>query len=173
MRVERWTREGKTSKERKENVCKSTAASPPHLSHPQCPLQTAVHLGGNFPTSVAARKSFTAWLHSSMDNCSEICMCRHLPAVQPVAFPTPFGSAFCSSPHWLQRQRRCARVKAAVRPLPLHQQHLPSSQCPNRNTYVSIAAFPFSAPLNHVANDFTHVLGTDLSLPALPFSLYM
>ena len=32
-------------KKRKENVYKSTAASPPHLSQPLRPLHTAIHLG--------------------------------------------------------------------------------------------------------------------------------
>jgi len=59
MKVERWTRKEKKRKE-EENIYKSTAASPPHLSQPPRLLHIAIHLGGNFPTSVAARKSITA-----------------------------------------------------------------------------------------------------------------
>jgi hypothetical protein len=44
-------------------------------------------LGGNFPTSVAARKSITALSHFSMESSSETCTCRHRPALHPVAFP--------------------------------------------------------------------------------------
>jgi hypothetical protein len=58
-------------------------------------------LGGNFPTSVAARKSITAWSHFPMENSSETCTCRHLPALQPVAFPTAFQNTVRSFP------RRC------------------------------------------------------------------
>jgi hypothetical protein len=56
---------------------------------------SSTHLGGNFPTSVVARKSNTALSHFSMENSSEIYMCRHLPALQPVAFPTAFQSVIC------------------------------------------------------------------------------
>ena len=74
---------------------------PSRLSQPLRLLHTVIHLGGNFPTSVAARKSITAWSHSSMENSLETCACRHLPAFQPVTFPTGFQSAFCWSLHQL------------------------------------------------------------------------
>jgi len=118
-------------KKTKENIYTSTASSPPHLSQPLGPLHTAIHLGGNLPTSVAARKSMTTWSHSSMENSSEICMCRHLPTFQPITFPTTFHSAFCLSLHRLKGQKRCSRVWAAILPPPPHHEHFSSSRCPN------------------------------------------
>jgi hypothetical protein len=44
-------------------------------------------LGGNFPTSVVARKSNTALSHFCMENSSETCTCRHLPTFQPHRCP--------------------------------------------------------------------------------------
>jgi len=67
-------------------------------------------LGGNFPISVAIRKSITALSHFSMESSSETCTCRHLPALHPVAFPTSFQSVFCWSLHRLQWRKRCSRV---------------------------------------------------------------
>ena len=80
-----------------------------HYSRSSCPLSTCLRsccprsscprcsasLGGNFPTSVAARKSITPCWHISMENSSDICTCRHLPAFQPGAFPTVFQSVVC------------------------------------------------------------------------------
>src|ERR1700687_1539175 len=73
---------------------------------------SSTRLGGNFPTSVAARKSITAWSHFSMENSSETCTCLHLPAFQPVAFPTAFQSALCWVFHRLQWRKRCSRIWA-------------------------------------------------------------
>jgi len=53
----------------------SAARCPPALAPP-------LVLGGNFPTSVAARKSITTWSHFSMESSSETFTCRHLPALQ-------------------------------------------------------------------------------------------
>jgi hypothetical protein len=72
MTVERSTRKEKTTKKKKETIYKSTAASPSHLSQLLRLLYTGIHFGGNFPTSVAARKSITEWSHSSMGHNSEI-----------------------------------------------------------------------------------------------------
>jgi hypothetical protein len=58
----------------------SSASCPPARAPP-------VVLGGNFPTSLAARKSITGWSHFSMESSSETFTCRHLPALHPVAFP--------------------------------------------------------------------------------------
>jgi len=77
----------------------------PRAEHPYSCPRSSVCLGGNFPTSVAARKSITAWSHFSMENSSQICTCWHLPAVQPVAFPTVFQSVFCRPFHWLRGGR--------------------------------------------------------------------
>jgi len=65
---------------------------------------SSTRLGGNFPTSVVARKSNTALSHFPMENRSEICTCRHLLACQPIACPTassllpslPLFRAFCA-----------------------------------------------------------------------------
>jgi len=101
---------------------------------------SSTRLGGNFPTSVVARKSNTALSHFSMENSSEICTCRHLPALQPVAFPTAFLSILCWSFHRLQWRKRCSRVWTVLPPPP-HHQHL-SSRCPNRFKYVPTSACP-------------------------------
>jgi len=61
-----------------------------------------LHLGRNFLTSVATRKSITAWSHSSMEKSSEICTCQHLPAFQPVTFSTAFHTSLWWSLNWLQ-----------------------------------------------------------------------
>jgi hypothetical protein len=42
---------------------------------------------------MAARKSTTAMLHVPMENSSDTCARRHLPAFQPVAYPTFFKSS--------------------------------------------------------------------------------
>jgi len=125
-------------KKRKENVCKSTAASPPHLSYSLWPLHTAIHLGGNFPTSVAAIKFITAWSPSSMENSSEICTGRHLPAFQPVAFPTSFHCAFCWSLHRLQWWKRWSHVRGRRPASATARLAFVSSRCPNRFMYVPI-----------------------------------
>jgi len=113
-------------------------------SSARCPpaLTPSPILGGDFPTSVAARKSITALSHFSMESSSEICTCRHLPALHPVAFPTSLQSIFCWSFHRLQWRKRCSRVWAAVLPPPPHQQHLSSSRCPKRFRYVPTGACP-------------------------------
>jgi len=103
---------------------------------------SSARLGGNFPTSVAARKSITALSHFSMESSSETCAWRHLPALHPVAFPTSFQSVFCWSFHRLQWRKRCSRVWAVILPPPLHHQHLSSSRCPNRFKYVPTGACP-------------------------------
>jgi len=121
--------EKKRRKAKEKNGYKPHRRRPPHLSQPLRLLHTAIHLGGNFSTSVAARKFNTAWSHSSLESSSETCTCRHLPAFQPVTFPTAFQSAFCWSLHRLQWRKRCSRVWAAV---PLRHQHLSSSRWPNR-----------------------------------------
>jgi hypothetical protein len=66
-------------------------------------------LGGTFTTSVAARTSNIVWSHSSIEHSSEFCTCQHLPAFQPVAFPTTICSAFCWSLHLVQWQKRFSR----------------------------------------------------------------
>jgi hypothetical protein len=99
------------------------------------------HLGGNFPTSVVAKKSNTALLHFSIENSSEICRCLHLPAFQPVACPTAFQSVLYWSFHRLLWRKRCSRVWTVLLPPP-HHQHLLSSQCPNRFKYVPTGACP-------------------------------
>jgi hypothetical protein len=58
-------------------------AAPASMRHPR----------GNFPTSVAARKSITALSHISMENSSDTYARWHRPAFQPVAFPTSFQSS--------------------------------------------------------------------------------
>jgi len=100
-------------------------------------LASMPHHGGNFPTSVAARKSITALSHISMENSSNTCAHQHRPAFQPIAFPTFFQSSYCWYFHRLQCQRRCSRVWATVHP---HHQHLSSSQCPNRFRYALAGA---------------------------------
>jgi hypothetical protein len=50
------------------------------------------HPGGNFPMSMAARKSINAMSHISMENGSNTCARQHRPAFQPIAFPTFFLS---------------------------------------------------------------------------------
>jgi len=112
----------------------SCACCPPALA-PQ------LVLGGNFPTSVAARKSITPWAHFSMESSSETFTCRHLPALHPVAFPTCFQSVFRWSFHRLQWRNRCSHVWAALLPPP-HHQHLSSSRCANRFRYVPTGACP-------------------------------
>jgi len=87
---------------------------------------------GNFPPSVAARNSITAWLHSSVEHSSEICRCLHLPAIQAVAFATAFNSEFCWSIYRLQWRKRCSCVSAADLPPLLHHQPLSSWRWPNR-----------------------------------------
>jgi len=118
--------------------------------------------------SVAARKSITAWSHFSVENSSEICTCGHLPAFQPVAFPTIIQSVFYWSFHQLQRRKRCSRVCTAP---PLHHQHMSSSQCPNRFRYTPVGACPFFSLYNLAASDFPLAIGMGCLLPALPFSL--
>ena len=126
-------RKEKKGKERKTQRSLPAAAAPRTLvSLCACSIPPFIHLGGNFPTSVAARKSITAWSHSSLENSSETCTCRHLPTFQPVAFPTAFHSVFCWSLHRLQWRKRCSRVWAAVLPPPPHHQHLSSSRWLNR-----------------------------------------
>jgi len=56
-----------------------------------------------------------------MGNSSEICTCRHLPAVQHLAFPTAIHSSLSWTIHRLQWRKRCSRVSVTV---PHHQQHL-------------------------------------------------
>jgi len=53
------------------------------------------HASGNFPTSMAARKSITTMSHIPMENSVDSCARRHRPAFQPVAFPI-----FHQSSHW-------------------------------------------------------------------------
>ena len=101
---------------------------------------SSARLGGNFPISVAIRKSITALSHFSMESSSETCTCWHLPALHPVAFPTSFQSVFCWSFHRLQWRKRCSRVWATVLPPPPHHQHLSLSRCPNRFRYVPTGA---------------------------------
>jgi hypothetical protein len=50
--------------------------------------------------------SITAWLHSCMQNSSEICKGRSLPTFLPIAVPTTFHSAFWWSRYRLQRRKR-------------------------------------------------------------------
>jgi hypothetical protein len=154
-------------------VHKSTAAFPPHLSQPLCPLHTAIHLGENFQTAVVTRKSITTWSYSSRENSSEFFVCWHLPAIQPVAIPSTFHSMFCWYLHWLQWRKRCSHIWATVQPLPLHHRHLSSSGCLNCFRYVPFGAYPPFSLKNHVANDFTLVISTGLSLPTFPFSIYL
>jgi len=49
-------KEKKRRKGKEKNGYKPHRCRPPHLSQPLRLLHTAIHLGGNFPTSVAARK---------------------------------------------------------------------------------------------------------------------
>jgi len=125
-------------------------------------------VGGNFPTSVAARKSITAWLHISMENSSVIYTCRHLRAHQPVAIHTVFQTvvscAFCR----LQWPKRCSRACTAH---PLHHQHMSSCRCPNRCRYAQLRACPLFSLYNLAASGFTLVIETYLLLLTLPFSL--
>jgi len=102
---------------------------------------SSIRLGGNFPTSVAARKSIPALSDFSMENSSETCTCRHLPALHPVAFPTSFQSVRCWSFHRLEWQKRCSRVWAVLPPPP-HHQHLSSPRSPNRFKYVPTGVCP-------------------------------
>jgi len=162
----------RNDKKRKENIYQSTAASPPCVSQPLCPLHTAIHLGGNFPTSVAARKFITPWSHSSMENSSEICTCWHLPACLPLSSLPVFNTRFCWSLHQLQWRKRCSRIWATVLPPLPHHKQLSSSQCPNCFRYAPIAACMLFSLQNLIAENFMLVIGTDLLLPALPFSLY-
>jgi len=48
-----------------------------------------------------------ALLHGSS---SETYRCRHLPALHPVAFPTPFQSVFCWSFQRLRWRKRCSGI---------------------------------------------------------------
>jgi len=73
----------------------SSTRCPPALTPP--PI-----LRGNFPTSVAGRKSITALSHISRVSSSESCKCWHLPALHPFAFPSSLESVFCWSCHRLQ-----------------------------------------------------------------------
>jgi len=95
--------------------------------------------GGNFPMSVVARKSITAWSHFSNENRLVICTCRHLPPFHSVAIPMAHPSAFCWSFKWLQWRKRCSRVCTVP---PQHHPHLLSSRCLNRFRYVPVSAFP-------------------------------
>ncbi|KAF8544362.1 hypothetical protein BDD12DRAFT_816013 [Trichophaea hybrida] len=49
-----------------------------------------------------------------MENSSETYTCQHLPALQPVAFPTAFQSTFCWSFHRLQWRKRCSRMVVII-----------------------------------------------------------
>jgi hypothetical protein len=113
-------------------------------------------------------KTITTWSHFSMENSSERCTCRHLPAFHPVVFPTAYQSAFCWTFHRLQWWKRCSHVCSVPH---LHDLYLSSSRCPNRFRYVLVGACPFFSLLNIAASDFTLVIGTDHLLLALPFSL--
>jgi hypothetical protein len=131
-------------------------------------LHTVTHLGGIFPTSVAARKSITAWSHFSMEHRSETCRCRHLPAFQPVNFPTAFQSSLCWSLHWLQWRKRCSCVGVTI---PSHRLQLSSSRRPNHYRLTQVGACAHCNWLNLVAIDLTLVIGTGLLFPVFPLSL--
>ena len=83
-----------------------------------------------------ASKSIIAWSHISMENSSDICLCRHVPAFQPATHPTAFQSFRCSCFHLLQWRKRCSRVWDAY----LHHQHWPSSCSLNCLRYVAVGA---------------------------------
>jgi len=121
-----WERH-KGKKERKNGI---TPLPPvPLLSHkPWARSIPLLHLGGNFPTSVATKKSITAWSQSCMVKSSEICPCRHLPAFQPITFSTPFHRSLWWFLHRLQWRKRCSCVWDTVPP---HHQHWSSSRWPN------------------------------------------
>ena len=116
------------------SIYSSAVRCPPALAPP-------LVLGGNFPTSVAARKSITAWSHFSMESSSVTFTCRHLPALHPVAFPTSFQSVFCWSFHRLEWHKRSSHGWAVPLLLP-HQQHLSTFCCPICCRYVATAACP-------------------------------
>jgi len=92
---------------------------------------SSIRQGGIFPTSVAARKSITALSHFFIENSSEICTCRHLPALHPVAFPTSFQSLLCWSFHRLQWRKWCCRVRAVPPPAlsGFHRRESKSRRC--------------------------------------------
>jgi len=141
----------------------SSVLCPPALAPP-------LVLGGSFPTSVAARKSITAWSHFSMEGSSETFTCRHLPALHLVAFPTSFQSVFCWSFHRLQWRKRYSRVWAVMLPPPRHQD-MSVSWCSNRLRYVPTGACPHFSRSNLAARGFMLFIGMGLLHPALPFSL--
>ena len=143
-----------------------TLSSWPHSS---CP-RTSAYLGGNFQTSVAIRMSRNTCSHICMEKNSDICTCQHLPAFQRVAFPTGCQSVVCWTFHGLQSWKRCSCVCSAP---PLHNQHMLSSRCPNRVRQNSVMAYPLLHLDNLAASAFTHLIGTDLLLPASPFRLYL
>jgi len=62
-------------KRKRQRKRKERLAAPVSMPHP----------GGNFPRSMAARKSITAMSHISMENSSDTCARRHRPAFQPFA----------------------------------------------------------------------------------------
>ena len=140
-----------------------------------CPRFSCMHsstcFGWNFPMSVAARKSITAWSHFSMENSSEICTCRHLPAFHPVAFPNTFQSAFCWSFHWQQWWKRCSHVCSV--PL-LHHQHLKSSWWPNRFWVIPISECPLvlaTVPDRHFGSESGSELNScQMGGPGYPYT---
>jgi len=128
---------------RREDKVYTHCRSSPHMSQPLRLHHVVFHCGGNFPTSVAARKSITAWSHFSMERRPEICTCLQLPAFQSVAFLTVFHGVCCLSLHRLHWQTRCSRFWAAVlSPSLPHHQHLSSSWCPNCYRYTPVGACP-------------------------------
>jgi hypothetical protein len=105
-------------------------------------LSPLLVLRTNFPTSMAARKSITAWSHFSMESSSETVTCQHLPALHPIAFLARFQSVFFCSIHRLQWRRRCSRVWAVLLRPPHHQnwsasrglnsfRYVPTGPCPD------------------------------------------
>jgi len=119
--------------------------------------------------AVAASKSIASWSHFSMEKSSEIWARQYMPTFHRVAFPTTFHCAVCRSLHRQQWRKRCSCICSVLFP---HRQHLLSSQCPNRFRYVPLDACSLSSLYNLAASDFMFVIGTDLLLPALPFSQY-
>jgi len=148
--------------------CLTPLPPPPLPSHEPAPYRY-FSLGGNFQTSVAGWMSITAWSQSSMQNRSDICTFRHLPAFPPVTFPTDFNSSIWWYLNRLQFRKRCSHVWDT---LPPHHQHLSSSKWPNRLRWTPVGACPHFSRWSLAASEFMLVVGIGLLVSAVPWSLW-
>jgi len=65
-------------------------------------ILTVCTLNRVWQDTIAATKCTTTWSHLPLGDRSEICLCLHLLALQPIAFPTAFHWGFCMCLHRLQ-----------------------------------------------------------------------